>query len=67
MAKLAHLAEVLSNTLQAKNAPDCFIFITWAISGFIFVKYMQRDAWGDVKVSFGFFLLFFCFKAGVSF
>ena len=43
MAKLAHLAEVLSNTLQAKNAPDCFIFITWAISGFIFVKYMQRE------------------------
>ena len=62
MAKLAHLAEVLSNSLREKNAPDCFIFITWAISGFIFVKYMQPDARGDFKV----LLLFFCFKAGVS-
>ena len=59
MVKLAHflIAEVLSNTLRAKNAPDCFISITWAISGFIFVKYMQRDARGDVKILLGFFVL----------
>ena len=62
MPKLAHLAEVLSNSLRAKNAPDCFIFITWAISGFIFVKYMQRDARGDVKVLFGLFLFCFLFE-----